>query len=152
MPIALAFHLLAVVIWVGGMFFAHQALRPAAVTALEPPQRLNLWVRVFTRFFPWVWISVVSILASGYWMLLVPFGGFANAPLFVHVMNSFGIIMMLIFMYVYFAPYQRLCENVAGMRWADAAKALGQIRMLVGINLSIGLINICIAAGGKYYL
>ena len=31
MAIGLAFHALAVIIWVGGMFFAHMVLRPAAV-------------------------------------------------------------------------------------------------------------------------
>lgn len=152
MPIALAFHVLAVVVWVGGMFFAYMALRPAAANVLEPPQRLNLWANVFARFFPWVWLSVISLLASGYWMLLVPFGGFSNAPLFIHIMNTLGLLMVLIFAHVYFAPYRRLRNNVMGMRWSDAAKALGQIRMLIGINLGIGLVNICIAAAGKYYL
>ncbi|KAG1694742.1 Bifunctional purine biosynthesis protein PurH [Nymphon striatum] len=52
MSIALSLHVLAVVIWVGGMFFAHQALRPAAVSTLEPPLRLQLWVATFKRFFP----------------------------------------------------------------------------------------------------
>lgn len=152
MSIALVFHIIAVVIWVGGMFFAYMALRPAAASVLEPSQRLTLWVNVFSRFFPWVWLSIISILASGYWMLLGPFGGFANAPLFVHIMNAFGLIMMLIFLHVFFAPYRRLRENVAGMRWPDAGKALGQIRILIGLNLSIGVITVCIAAAGKYYL
>ncbi len=106
MPIALALHVLAVVIWVGGMFFAYMVLRPVAATVLEPPQRLTLWAGVFGRFFPWVWGTIISILVSGYWMLLVPFGGFANAPIFVHIMNGLGLIMMLIFIHVYFAPYQ----------------------------------------------
>jgi len=46
-------HVLASVIWVGGMFFAHQCLRPAAIATLDPPQRLALWRAVFGRFFPW---------------------------------------------------------------------------------------------------
>ena len=70
MSIALTFHILAIVIWVGGMFFAYMALRPAAASVLEPQQRLTLWSAVFARFFPWVWLAVISILASGYWMLL----------------------------------------------------------------------------------
>ena len=41
MRIALWLHLLATVVWVGGMFFAHVALRPA-VAALPPPVRLPL--------------------------------------------------------------------------------------------------------------
>ncbi|WGZ92637.1 MAG: CopD family protein [Candidatus Thiothrix putei] len=152
MSIALALHVLAVVIWVGGMFFAYMALRPIAATVLEPPQRLTLWNGVFGRFFPWVWAAIITILASGYWMLLGPFGGFANAPVFVHLMNGLGLIMMLIFFHVYFAPYQKLRKAVAAQSWPDGGKALAQIRVLVGINTLIGVITILLAAGGKYFL
>lgn len=152
MSVALALHVLAVVIWVGGMLFAHMSLRPVAASVLEPPQRLTLWAGVFGRFFPMVWGSILAILASGYWMLLGPFGGFGNAPVFIHIMNGLGIIMILIFIHVYFAPYQRLRKAVAEQRWPDGAQALAQIRQLVGINMSIGALTIVIAAGGKYFL
>jgi uncharacterized membrane protein len=134
------------------MFFAYTVLRPVAASVLEPPQRLTVWAGVFGRFFPWVWASIIIVLASGYWMLLGPFGGFANAPVFVHIMNGLGLIMMLIFMHVYFAPYQKLRKAVAEQRWPDGGKALAQIRVLVGINTLIGLLTIVIAAGGKYFL
>jgi uncharacterized membrane protein len=152
LSVALAFHVLAVVIWVGGMFFAYMALRPAAAAVLEPSQRLTLWSNVFARFFPWVWASIIAILASGYWMLFVYFGGMANVPVFVHIMNGLGLIMMLIFFYVYFTPYQHLREYVLGMRWQEAGKALGRIRTLIAVNLSIGLLTVTIAAAGKYFL
>lgn len=152
MSVALALHVLSVVIWVGGMFFAYMALRPVAATVLEPPQRLTLWAGVFGRFFPWVWGAIITILVSGYWMLLGPFGGFANAPVFVHIMNGLGLIMMLIFMHVYFAPYPKLRKAVAAQSWAEGGKALAQIRVMVGINTLIGVITVLIAAGGRYFL
>lgn len=152
MSVALALHVLAIVIWVGGMFFAYMVLRPVAASLLEPPMRLTLWLSVFGRFFSWVWVAIITILASGYWMLLGPFGGFANAPLFVHIMNGLGLVMIAIFLHVYFAPYQRLRRAVADMRWPEGGKALAQIRILVGINTLIGLLTILIAAGGKYFL
>ena len=43
----LTLHLLAAVIWVGGMFFAYACLRPVAASLFEPPQRLTLWRSVF---------------------------------------------------------------------------------------------------------
>ncbi len=46
----LLLHLLAVVAWVGGMFFAHFCLRPAAVEVLEPPARLPLMLAALRRF------------------------------------------------------------------------------------------------------
>ena len=39
MAFAIFLHVLAVVIWVGGMYFAHQMLRPVAADLLAPPQR-----------------------------------------------------------------------------------------------------------------
>ena len=49
--LALAFHILGTVVWVGGMFAAYVCLRPAA-GALEPPQRLRLWRNFFAKFLP----------------------------------------------------------------------------------------------------
>ena len=152
MALAVTLHLLAVLIWVGGMFFAYMALRPAAAQLLEPPQRLPLWVGVFGRFFPWVWGAIAVILASGYWMLFARFGGFATAPLYAHAMQGLGIAMMLIFLHVFFAPYGRLKRAVAAKDFPSAAKALAQIRVLVALNLSLGLATSAIAAAGRYLL
>jgi len=150
MGIAVLLHVIAVVIWVGGMFFAHQCLRPVAATKLEPPARLNLWVGVFGRFFPWVWASIALVLATGFWMLFAVFGGFAGAALYIHVMLALGLVMMAIFMHVFFAPYRRLRKAVAAQDWPAGAKSLAQIRMLVGINTLIGMLTIAIGSGGRY--
>ncbi|MCK5813449.1 MAG: CopD family protein [Cocleimonas sp.] len=148
LSVALSVHILGIIVWVGGMFFAHQALRPAIVEVLEPPQRLSLWVATFKRFFLWVWISIVLVLVSGLWMLSL----YPQIPVFMHIMLGLGVIMMLIFLHVFFAPYKKLKQAVAEERWVDGAKALGQIRLLVGINLSIGLVTTIVATAGKFYL
>ena len=62
-------HILSVVIWVGGMFFAYMALRPAAISTLEPPLRLQLWRQTFKHFFPWVWAAIITLLVTGFWMM-----------------------------------------------------------------------------------
>jgi len=148
MGLALSLHVLFVVIWVGGMFFAYMALRPVAASLLEPPQRLQLWAGVFAKFFPWVWAAVALILLSGLWMIYGYYNG--EVPVSDHIMMGLGIIMMLIFMHVFFAPYGRLKRAVAAQDWPAGGKALGQIRMLIGINLSIGLLVVLIALLGKY--
>lgn len=147
MAYAVLLHVLAVVVWVGGMFFAYMALRPVAATQLEPPVRLTLWAGVFDKFFPWVWLSIAIILATGFWIIFGPLGGFANIGVYVHIMVSTGIIMMLIFFHVFFAPYKRLKAAVAAQDWPTGGKALSQIRTLIGINTIIGLITIAIASG-----
>jgi uncharacterized membrane protein len=150
MIIGLLFHILAAVIWVGGMFFAHQMLRPAT-GALDPAQRLPLWRRVFSRFFPWVWASIVALLASGYAMVFLGFGGLGHVGLHVHVMQGLGIIMMLAFGHLYFAPWRRFRVAVDAGELAAAAKQLDQIRMIVTFNLVLGLVVVIVGATGRYW-
>jgi uncharacterized membrane protein len=152
MPYAvlITLHLLAVVVWVGGMFFAYLALRPAAQT-FEPAVRLPLWSRTFARFFPWVWAAVVLLPLTGYWMIFGHLGGFAGVHISVHIMQMLGVVMILIYLHVFFAPYRRLNLAVASANFADAGKRLGQIRKLIGLNLALGLIVIIVATGGKYW-
>jgi len=149
MPLAITLHLLAAVIWVGGMFFAYTALRPVAVIQFEPPTRLTLWSAVFKRFFPWVIISIVALLSSGFWMISL-LGGMASIGIHVHIMLLIGIIMMLIFFHVYFGPFKKLNSSVIIEDWPTGGAALNQIRKLILLNLALGLLVIIIASAGRY--
>ena len=150
MSYSIALHILAAVIWVGGMFFAYNALRPAAAQVLEPPLRLELWVQVFRRFFVWVWLSVAAILLTGYWMLFQYFGGFEGAGMHIHIMHGGGILMVLIYMHVFFAPYRRLRQAVIVQDYPLGGAQLNMIRKLVGINTVLGLLVITVASAGRY--
>jgi uncharacterized membrane protein len=150
MIVGLAFHIVAAVIWVGGMFFAYVVLRPGT-GALEPAVRLPLWHRVFSRFFLWVWLSIAVLLASGFAMVILGFGGFAKVGAYVRAMMALGIVMMLIYMYLYFVPWQRFRRAVSTADWAVAEKHTKQIRRLVGSNLLLGLVTVVIGASGRYY-
>lgn len=150
MPVSIALHVLAAVIWVGGMFFAYMALRPAAAQVLQPALRLHLWVQSFKRFFLWVWLSVILLLATGYWMVFSQFGGFANLGLHIHLMHGMGLVMVMIYFHLFLAPYRRLRHAVVVEDYAEGGRRLGQIRSLVGLNLIIGLCVIVIASAGRY--
>jgi uncharacterized membrane protein len=144
MVIARFLHIVGFTIWIGGMFFAYMALRPVAAVRLDPPLRLSLWEGVFGKFFSWVWLSVALILASGLYMM----AQIGKPPVYVGAMSVVGIIMMLIFTHVFFAPYKRLQRAVTAQDWPAGAAALGQIRMLVGINLSMGLVTMAFGTLG----
>ncbi len=146
----LAVHILSATFWVGGMAFAHSVLRPAA-GVLEPAVRLPLWRRVFERFFPWVGIAVILLLVSGIWMVVIDFGGFAAAALYVSLMMTIGIVMMLLFGHLYFALWPRFRKAVDGDAFPEAAKTLDRIRMTVTINLALGIITIVIGGTGRYW-
>ncbi|MBN8766516.1 MAG: CopD family protein [Thiobacillus sp.] len=147
MNLMLFLHVSSVVIWVGGMFFAYLALRPVAASVLEPPQRLTLWSGVFGKFFPWVWGSVVLILLSGLDMLM-RLGG-AAAPHYALTMLVLGVAMMLIYAHVFFAPYKKLRQAVGRQDWKAGGAALAQIRRLIGINLTLGLVTIAVVFVGR---
>lgn len=140
-------HLLSVIIWVGGMFFAYVVLRPAALEVLDAPQRLRLWDAVFGRFFGLVWAVVAALLVSGFYMIYLA-GGIAHVPHYVHIMLALGLLMIAIYSYVYFACYVPLSLHVANQRWPEAGKLLGKIRVLIALNLTLGLLTVGVVIVG----
>lgn len=141
-----AVHVLAALVWVGGMFFAWMVLRPAAVQALDAPARLKLWVEVFRRFFLWVWVAVVLLPVSGVGMMHMRFAGFDGAPRYVHVMMGLYIAMLALFLRVNALQLPELRRAIAAEDWPTGGAVLGRIRRLVGINLLLGLFLVAIAA------
>ncbi|GAB4346253.1 MAG: CopD family protein [Gammaproteobacteria bacterium] len=150
MAIALSLHLLAAVVWVGGMFFAYVCLRPVAASQLEPPLRLALWNGVFARFFRWVWIAIVALPITGYWMIFGHFGGMASVGWPVHAMQGIGWVMIALYLALFLGPYQELNRAVNEERWPDGGKALNRIRQIVATNLVLGLVTVVLASGGRW--
>ena len=147
MKIALLVHLLGVSIWIGGMFFAYMALRPAAAQVLQPPQRLPLWRETLARFFLWVWISILALYGSGVHMLASAYG-VRTAPAYVLAMAGIATVMTLVFAYVYFKPFRTLGREVAAQNWPAGGAALNRIRQLVATNLVLGLLTLAVAVIG----
>jgi uncharacterized membrane protein len=143
-------HGMAATAWVGGIFFAFMALRPAANTALEPPLRLKLWQAAFSRFFPWVWLFIATLLVTGYVDLFGRFGGFANPALYLKVMHGVGLLMVALFAYLYFGLYRRLSLAVAKEDTPAAAQTMARIRPIIAVNLSLGLLLVVVGTAGPY--
>jgi uncharacterized membrane protein len=148
--LALALHILGAVVWVGGMFAAYMCLRPAA-GPLDAPVRLGLWRRFFAKFFPWVWLAILFLLGSGYWMVLTTFGGFAKLPLHVNLMQGIGWVMILLYLWLFHGPWLKFKRAVDTSDWPTAGANLNRIRKIVAINLTLGLIVVVIGASGRYW-
>ncbi len=159
-------HVMGVVIWVGGMFMMHFAVRPSAVELLPPPQRVPMLAATLRRFFRWVTIAVLVVLISG---LLMFFGigmaagamaagknafleGIRLAHVSVHAMFVIGLVMMAVYAHIRVAPFKRLQAAVAAQDWAAGALQLDQVRLLVAINLALGVIVIGVATLGRAIL
>ena len=140
-------HLLSIIVWIGGMVFAHFFLRPAA-QALEAPARVRLMHAVLERFFTAVAVAIVAVLGSGLWMIgrvakqAVQSGGSFSMPLAWTLMATLGLVMVAIFGHIRFALFKRLQRAVALSDWAAGGQALGSIRTWVGVNLALGAITV----------
>ncbi len=147
-------HVLSIIVWVGGMVFAHFFLRPAAAL-LDPPVRLRLMHDVLGRFFRVVLVASLLTLASGVWMLgrvakqVVQSGGSFQMPLAWTVMAVLGVAMVAIFMHIRFALYKRLDRAVALSDWAVAGAALAQVRRWVLVNLGLGVAVLLVTLMGR---
>ena len=147
--LTMGLHTLAAVIWVGGMFFAHMVLRPA-LGQLEPQQRLAVWRAVFPRFFVWVWLSVATLLATGYGVLLLGFrGGFTGGPTHVDIMQLSGLVMMGLYTQLFFGPWQGFKRAFAAGDLVKAVEYQTRIRHIVTINLILGMATIFIGTVGS---
>lgn len=146
MRIAYWLHLLGTVVWIGGMFFAHVALRPA-LAVLSPQQRVSLMAATLWTFLRWVAAAVVLILVSGFAMVFAK-GGFAVSGLHVHAMTALGLVMTAIYGFIVAVPFARVRAAAAAGAWDTGLAALAQVRRLVGINLILGLVTITIAVLG----
>jgi uncharacterized membrane protein len=137
-------HLLSIVLWVGGMLFAHFFLRPS-LELLAPPDRLKLMRAVLGRFFAAVLWAALITLASGLWMIgrvakaAVQGGGSFAWPLDWVVMTALGVLMVAIFGHIRFVLYKRFCAALDAGDMPGAAARLATLRQWVGVNLAIGV-------------
>lgn len=137
-------HLLAVIVWLGGMAFSHFFLRPAVQT-LEPAVRVPLMHAVLQRFFAAMLVTVAVVLLSGLGMVASVYQMAAQAelqfqmPLSWKLMAVLGLVMAGIFGHIRFALFKRLHAAVQTADWPAGGKALASIRFWVAANLALGV-------------
>ena len=142
-------HFVAVVVWIGGMVFAHFCLRPAALATLQPPQRLPLMSAALGRFFALVGAALVLLWASGValFVALVASGG--KPPLSWNLMAAIAAVMTVVFVVIALRLHPRMRSALAAGQLPAAAAALDRIRRLVVLNLALGALTIAVATLGR---
>lgn len=146
-------HLLAIIVWLGGMVFAHFFLRPA-LAGLQPAERLRLMYGVLSRFFAAVLVAVAVVLVTGSWMIgrtaaqMVQAGERFRMPIEWMVMAGLGLLMALLFGYIRFVLFRRLSRAVKSLDWSAGAAALVHIRALVLVNLGLGVMIVVVTLLG----
>jgi len=139
----LAVHILSAVVWVGGMFYALVVLRPA-LAVLDAAPRLQVHMLTLKQFFLVVWHAMPLMLLTGWGMVGVAGWDMAHLPWYVNAMQGLALLMAAIFLYTFFAPFRRLRRAIR-----PGPEILGRIRLLITVNLLLGLAVIVIASFGQ---
>ena len=146
-------HLVAAIVWMGGMTFMLFALRPAALEVLEPQVRARLMGAVWRRFFNVVLVAIAVLLLTGGHMYASALkaaqssaaagaAGAAGVPIGWSLMLAIGAVMILLFGHIYFAGFGKFKRAVVAQQWPVAAQAAAQINRLVIVNFVLGWLAI----------
>ncbi len=92
---SITLHILAVILWIGGMFFAHFVLRPVVNQLLDLESRLTFLAAIFAKFFAFVWISIILLWLTGGAVIILQ-GGMSQVSPYIHVMLGIGTMMTLL--------------------------------------------------------
>jgi len=149
--IALILHLVAINVWVGGTFFAIVILG-RAIKNIAAAQQLLLWQLVLERFFTWAWVAVFILLTSGTWMVYSIYGGFDTIPVYIMLMGLIALLMISVFIYIYFFPYQQYKLLVQTNDVDSCIQKLAVIRFAGTVNMILGLCIVVVIGSGPYIL
>ncbi|MCO5101995.1 MAG: CopD family protein [Burkholderiaceae bacterium] len=138
-------HLASVIVWIGGMSFAHFCLRPAAIATLQAPQRLPLMSSALGRFFVIVGWSIALLWVSGIAMFVEASSAGARPPWNWNAMAAIAFVMTIVFAVIVLRRHPRMREALEAGDLPAAGVALDGIRRLVVLNLALGWIVVAIA-------
>ncbi len=141
--VLLAIHILSAVLWVGGMFYALVVLRPA-LSVLDAAPRLQLHMLTLKRFFLVVWHVMPLMLLTGWAMIFAAGWNMGHLPIYVNAMQGLALVMAGIFLFTYFVPFRRLRRAIR-----PGPELLNRIRLLVTVNLVLGVLVVLIASLGR---
>lgn len=129
-------HLIATVIWIGGMFFNIFVLRPS-LGIIEQGQRVKLGYTVLKRFLPFAWISIITLFISGIFL------GSNDTLIFTkHIIVLFMVLIVAIISFILFPKLTSIVfqDKIQNEQRKELIKINGKIVLLVKINLILGIL------------
>ena len=84
-------------------------------------------------------------------MLVSTFGGFARAPLYINLMQTVGLVMVALYLWLFHGPWLKFKRAVDAQQWPIAGTQLNRIRKIIAVNLPLGLIVVAIGGTGRFW-
>ena len=137
-------HLLATVVWIGGLIYINLVLMPS-LTAIDPPQRGKLSGAVAKRFTILAWCAVIILLITGY--LKTPSGMLFNisntsavALTIKHILVLVMIAIGLLVTFVTAPKMKSLAPEPGEPPPPEFLKAQKQLSTLALTNMILGIL------------
>lgn len=148
--LVLGLHLVAIVVWLGGLFFVTFVAAPS-IGRLDPATARPLWRRLLASFLVFGGASLVVIIATGIAMVFLTFGGYAHIPDLHRVNMMIGIPAIVLFGYIAAVPWRRLRHACDANDDASADRNIRLARALLAIVLGLGLMATIVSGLARYY-
>lgn len=147
-------HLLATVVWIGGVFINVLVLSPAAKESLEPPMMMRLWGGVMKRFRMMVYVSMAIFIGTGIVMMFMnsayetfDFGD--TWTLFLVIKHILVLILIIVGIYMLQSVFPKLAKLAAKGPSPELSKAEKRQKVVGAISLILCvLILACTAVNG----
>jgi uncharacterized membrane protein len=145
-------HLLATVVWIGGIVINVMVISPAAKESLEPPMMMRLWGSLMKRFRKMVYVSMGIFIATGIVMMMMN-SAYASTfdfgdtwTLVLVLKHIFVLILIGMAIYMLEFVFPRMKKLAAKGPSPELAKADKLQRMVGATNLLLGLIILAFTA------
>ena len=147
----LVLHLLAAIVWVGGMFFVRVVLLPALEVG-EAPQNFAVLAHILPNFFRNAWLAVAGLLLTGYGVLLLGYNdGLGGGGVHVDIMQGLGWVLILALAYLDFGPFRIFLRARAAGDLDRAALKLAALRDGLTVTVALGMLTSVVGISGSLW-
>lgn len=146
------FHLVATVVWIGGIILSVTAISSAAKQSLEPPAMGRFMSSFMKRFRTMIYVSIALLVVTGVFMMFYNksyAGGMDMGNLWVLlvvVKHVFVIVLIILGVYMLEGIYPKI-ERLGAKGPSPKMAKLQKLQMRIGVtNMVLGLIILALTA------
>jgi uncharacterized membrane protein len=150
LAIALALHVIAVVLWIGGVGFATVAMLPALRDVADSDQRIAMFQAVESRFAPVARSSIIVAGATGVYLIyrLDGWSWFTAPPLWW--MHAMVLVWLLFAVLLFIVEPFFLHRRFARQAKAAPDATFRRMQHMHWVLLALGLLTIAAAVAGSH--
>jgi uncharacterized membrane protein len=150
-------HLLATVVWIGGMAFNVWVLRPS-LTSVDPSRRIKLGSAVLNRFIYLAWACIATLISTGIFIARPRGGAIYGFVMTAKHMTVLAMVLIVAVISFVLFPKSRAFVSKINAETRETPslsstepppelrKVQGQMVLLVKLNLTLGVLVLLFTA------